>query len=229
MWNNCSSSLSGCACSGSRAQVQTLCQNHISSLRAQALMAASITRHLRSAADRWTQCGCSERQTDQTPPSRTHPTLDVLVQTVATSGLRGEYFFHFVALLFSGCQSTMQRAHAEVYDKFLCMSHLLEPGWSLLCSGAHIPLDSSMAVFNLSNEAVLISSLYHLQMCFLLVPASDSQQSSIQKHQFITSREEIFHILLLSMTNSLFFFVYFPPCITCLCCLPKGSAVVKIS
>lgn len=48
-------------------------------------------------------------------------------------------------------------------------------------------------------------------MCFLLVPASDSQQSNIQKHQFITSREEFFHILLLSMTNSHFFlFISFP-------------------
>lgn len=65
-------------------------------------------------------------------------------------------------------------------------------------------LDFPTEVSALSYEAVLISPLCHLQMCFLLVPASNFQQKGIQKHQVITSREEIFHVLLLQ------FFYLFP-------------------
>lgn len=53
-----------------------------------------------------------------------------------------------------------------------------------------------------------ISSLCHPQMHFLLVPDSNFQQNSIQKHQVITSKEEIFHFLFLSMTNCRFFCLF---------------------
>lgn len=71
-----------------------------------------------------------------------------------------------------------------------------------------------------------ISSLCHPQMCFFLGPDSNFQQNSIQKHQVITSREEIFHFLFLSMTSHNFF-VYSPLWVTYLCCLPRDLLLWK--
>lgn len=62
-------------------------------------------------------------------------------------------------------------------------------------------------------------------MCFLLVPDSNFQQNSIQKHQVITSREEIFHNLFLSMTNHNFFYSHL--WVTYLCCLQRDLLVWK--
>lgn len=121
--------------------------------RAQALMDGVWLHPSHSGPDdRWTQCGCLQRQTDQTPTRSTHPNLDVLVQLWAPLVCVEGTFSISLLSCFSVCLSIMLRAHAEVqiYHKLLHRSHLLEPRWSILCSGVNILLDSPTAVSNLS-------------------------------------------------------------------------------
>lgn len=85
-----------------------------------------------------------------------------------------------------------------ICNQLLCRSHLLEPGWSLLLNTPWIPLQQPLisARKQFSFPPTITSKC--VSCWFLLV-------TLIQKHQLITSREGIFHILLLLMTHCLYF------------------------
>lgn len=132
------------ACPGGKAQTKTHCQAHISLM--------SLCTNLdqsKALAKRWGSLKVEE--------------LNTCYDLARAQALRDAVWLHPshsvedtfpVSLLscFFICLSIMLSAHTEVliYDKSLHRSYHLAPGWSLLCSGVNILLDSPTAVSDLS-------------------------------------------------------------------------------
>lgn len=164
------SACSSCACPGSKAWTQTHCRNHISPLS----LCTSLGQS-KAPAELWgclkveelnTCCELAREQglmdavwLHPSHNGRGHQLRDEhgvdnsnqeypckpghVSPTVGTFGLCRGYFLHFAAVLY-------RIAEVLIYKKLLHRLHLLEPGWSPLCSDMNILLYSPTAVSDLS-------------------------------------------------------------------------------